>query len=181
MTEETITAPLPLAAGAWTLDTAHAVVGFTVRHLGISKVRGRFAAFDATLTVGETLDQSAVTATVELASIDTGNTQRDEHVRSADILDVEKRPTMTFRSTRIHGQDADWTLAGDLTIGGVTRPVEFEVEFGGVEDFVAAGSRRAGFEATGAIKGSDFGMGFGSAVLSDTVKIQLDLQFIAPG
>ncbi|MER7083784.1 Polyisoprenoid-binding protein YceI [Saccharopolyspora kobensis] len=172
---------LPLIAGRWALDSLHSSVGFAIRHLGVSKVRGRFTAFDAELVVGETLADSSITATVELASIDTGNADRDAHVLANDMLDVEKRPTMSFRSTGIRGDGEEWTLDGELTIGEVTRQISFAVEFGGVED-VFDGSRHAGFEATGQIRRSDFGIGFGAgeAILGDVVKIQLDVQFVEP-
>ncbi|MGA5361355.1 YceI family protein [Streptomyces purpurascens] len=125
-------ATLPLSPGEWELDPHHSSVDFTIRHLGISKVRGRFTEFTAGLYVGETLDDVRVTSEIALASIDTGNADRDAHTRSAELLDVEKRPTMTFCSTRISGDGEDWTLAGDLTIADVTRPVTLAVEFGGV-------------------------------------------------
>ncbi|MFJ2742819.1 YceI family protein [Streptomyces sp. NPDC087440] len=176
-------APLiPLTSGRWELDTAHSSVAFTIRHLGISKVRGRFAEVDSALVVGATLEQSSVHATVALASIDTGNEARDAHVRAADLLDVEKRPTMTFRSTAAHGEGEEWALEGELTIGDVTREVSFEVEFGGLVD-TPFGSKHAGFEAQGQIRRSDFGLNFGAAdaMLGDVVKIQIDAQFVEPG
>ncbi|MGY0023192.1 YceI family protein [Streptomyces sp. cg35] len=176
----TSTAPLPLAPGAWTLDPLHSAVNFTIRHLGIAKVRGRFAEVEADLWVGETLADVRVSATIALASIDTGNADRDAHTRSADLLDVERRPTMTFRSTEVSGADEDWSMAGELTIGDVTRPVTLDVEFGGVVDVPVDGSRHAGFEATGEIRRSDFGLDFGGGLLGDVVKLQLDMQFVEP-
>ncbi|SDJ46139.1 YceI family protein [Streptomyces indicus] len=173
------TTTLPLSAGAWAFDPFHSAVGFTIRHLGISKVRGRFDQLDATLTVGETLADSSVTATVALESIDTGNADRDAHVRSSDLLDVANRPTMSFRSTRIKGAGEDWTMEGELTIGDVTRPVTFAVEFGGVAD-APMGGKHAGFEATGEIRRSEFGLTFAPGLLGEVVKIHLDVQFIAP-
>ncbi|MFD9907233.1 YceI family protein [Streptomyces sp. NPDC059063] len=170
---------LPLPAGRWAFDPLHSAVNFTIRHLGISKVRGRFAEFDAELVVGGTLAESAVNATIALASIDTGNPDRDAHVRASDLLDVEKRPTMTFRSTRITGAGEDWTLEGDLTIGDVARPVSLAVEFGGLGAFGEA--RHAGFEATGEIRRSEFGLTFAPGLLGEVVKIQLDMQFLEPG
>ena len=178
----TATTPtLPLAQGTWALDTSHTSVGFTIRHLGVSKVRGRFADVAAELIVGPTLDASKVTATVALASIDTGNADRDAHTRSAEMLDVDKRPTMTFRSTRLASTGSDWTMEGELTIGEVTRPVTLAVELGGVESFFD-GTRHAGFEAKAEIHRKDFGLGFGAlgAMLGDAVKIELDLEFIEP-
>jgi polyisoprenoid-binding protein YceI len=172
---------LPLAAGSWALDPAHSAVGFAIRHLGVSKVRGRFTDFDAQLLIGSTLDDSSISASVALESIDTANVDRDNHVRSSELLDVEKRPTMAFRSTSLSGAGDEWTLDGELTIGDVTRPIRLDVEFGGVESFFD-GTRHAGFEATGELRRKDFGLKFGPAdvMLGDAVKIQLDLQFVEP-
>ena len=175
------TSELPLKPGSWTLDKAHARVGFSVRHLGVSKVRGRFAELDADLVVGSSLDDSAVSASIDLGSIDTGNADRDAHLRSNELLDVEQRPTMRFRSTGISGAGEDWTLDGDLTIGDVTRPISLDVEFGGVAD-VFDGTRHAGFEARGELRRNDFGLSFGAldALLGQVVKLELDLEFIEP-
>ncbi|MFC9971521.1 YceI family protein [Spirillospora sp. NPDC127200] len=180
MTTQTIdNAPVPLRAGRWELDPLHSAVGFTVRHLGISKVRGRFQKFDAALTVGETLADTSVTATIDIGSIDTGNPDRDAHVLAPDMLDVATRPTMAYRSTAVVPDGDDWRLEGELTIGGVTRPVALALEFGGVEEFGEYG-RHAGFEATGEIRRSDYELRFGAGMLGDVVKISLDLQFVEP-
>ena len=175
------TSDLPLKPGSWALDKAHARVGFSVRHLGVSKVRGRFAELDADLVVGSSLDDSAVSASIDLRSIDTGNVDRDAHLRSNELLDVDQRPTMTFRSTGVSGSGEDWTLAGDLTIGEVTRPISLDVVFGGVAD-VFDGTRHAGFEARGELRRDDFGLSFGAldALLGQVVKLELDLEFIEP-
>jgi polyisoprenoid-binding protein YceI len=184
MTNTTINA-LPLVQGRWTLDTNHSSIGFSIRHLGVSKVRGRFAEFDVALVVGESLESSSLHATVDLASIDTGNTDRDAHLRSADLLDVATRPTMTFRSTRIHGGGSDWVVEGDVTIGAITRPLTFDVEFGGIESF-PGGPRHAGFEATGELRRKEFGIdialppGVSAAMLGDVVKFVLDVQLLEP-
>ena len=176
------TTNLPLKPGSWALDKAHARVGFSVRHLGVSKVRGYFPDVDADLVVGETLEDTAVTASIDLASIDTGNAERDAQVRSSEILDVEQRPTMTFQSSGIRGSDDAWTLDGHLTIGDVTNPVSLDVEFGGVADVVFDGTRHAGFEARGALRRKDFGLYFGplDPLLGQVLKIELDLEFIEP-
>ncbi|MBB6416850.1 polyisoprenoid-binding protein YceI [Streptomyces sp. AK010] len=121
-----------------------------------------------------------VSATVDLASVDTGNADRDAHARASDLLDVEKRPTMTYRSTRVSGEGEGGSMEGELTIGDVTRPVTFAVEFGGLVDVPMDGSRHAGFEATGEIRRSDFGLDFTPGLLGDVVKIQLDMQFVEP-
>ncbi len=180
MTDTTIT-QLPLKPGTWALDTAHARVGFAVRHLGVAKVRGLFADVDATLSIGNTVEETAVEATIGIASIDTGNADRDAHVLSAELLDVARRPTMTFRSTGVRGAADEWVLDGHLTIGEVTRPIAFDIELGGVADFFD-GTRHAGFEATGELRRKDFGIDFGALnpLLGDVVKIQLDLEFIEP-
>src|SRR6202011_2757852 len=131
---------------------------------------------EAELIIGETPEDCMVTATVPLNSIDTGNAVRDEHVRAATMLDVQRRPTMTFRSTRVQSPGQDWSLQGELAIGDVTRHVTFEVDFGGVEDSVVDSRRHAGFEARGEIRRSDIGLGFGpgDAIVGDFVKIQTD-------
>lgn len=178
----TIATPtLPLSPGRWTLDTNHSRVGFAIRHLGVSKVRGMFTDVDAELLVGDHVEATSVTATVALASIDTGTPARDEHVRSAELLDVDQRPTMAFRSLAVRGEGTEWTVDGELTIGEITQPVSLAVELGGVEAFVD-GRRHAGFEASGEVRRKDFGLGFGplGAMLGDVVKIELDLQFVEP-
>jgi polyisoprenoid-binding protein YceI len=172
---------LPLVPGRWTLDTHHSQAGFTIRHLGVSKVRGRFRDLEADLVVGDTAESSSVTATIAVASLDTGNADRDAHVLSDELLDVTTRPTLAFRSLAVHGAGSDWTVDGELTIGDVTRPITLDVELGGVQDFFD-GTRHAGFEATAQLRRKDFGISFGAAdaVLGDVVKIELDLQFVEP-
>jgi len=171
---------LPLSPGHWALVPLHSAVGFTVRHLGIAKVRGRFADVKAELHVGDTAADARVSAEIALASIDTGNTDRDARTRGAELLDVVRRPTMTFRSTRIVGEGEDWSMEGDVTIGDVTRSVTFAVEFGGLVDSPMNGRKHAGFEATGEIRRSDFGLDFGAGLLGDVIKVQLDMVFVEP-
>jgi polyisoprenoid-binding protein YceI len=176
---------LPLAPGRWALDTDHSSVSFWVRHLGVSKVRGRFHRFDVDVVVGATLADSSLTATVDVGSLDTGNTDRDAHVLTADILDVARRPTMDFRSTSITEGGAGWLVDGDLTIGGVTRPFRLDVELGGIEDF-PGGPRHAGFEARGELRRKEFGIdmalppGVSAVALGDVIKIELDVQLLEP-
>ena len=181
---DTLNSPLTaVAPGRWELDTNHSRVGFAIRHLGVSKVRGLFGRVTADLVVGAAVDESSLAVEIDLGSVDTGNADRDSHLRSPDLLDVETRPTMSFRATGVDGSATDFTLSGELTIGDVTRPVDLAVEFGGVETFPADGRRHAGFEASGEIRRSDFGLDFGmagSAFLGDVVKIELDVQFIEP-
>jgi polyisoprenoid-binding protein YceI len=178
----TDTSTLPLRAGTWALDTQHANVSFAIRHLGVAKVRGRFTEFDVDVNIGETLADTSVTATIQLASVDTANADRDAHVRSADLLDVANRPTMVFRSTEISGGGSDWTVAGEVTIGDVTAPLVLDVELGGVEDFPLGGPRHAGFEARGELRRTDFGIapGMPAPMLGDVVRFELDLELLEP-
>lgn len=179
---QTQTTTLPLRPGHWAIDQAHSTVGFTIRHLGVAKVRGRFTDFTADVTIGDTPETSRVTATVQLASVDTGEPDRDAHIQADDIVDVANRPTMTFTSTAITGGDDAWTVVGDLTIGEITQPLTLELELGGVADFPLGGPRHAGIEATGQLRRSDFGIapGYPAPVLGDVVKIELDLELLEP-
>lgn len=182
MTDTTsTTSTLPLAPGRWELDPAHSAVGFAIRHLGVAKVRGRFARFSVEVQVGETLEATTVVAVIDVDSIDTGNADRDAHVLASDMLDLAVRPTLTFRSTGIVGADAEWEVTGDLTIGEVTRPVTLAVELGGIEQF-PGGARHAGFEASAQIRRQDFGLipSVPAALLGEVIKIELDLQLVEP-
>jgi polyisoprenoid-binding protein YceI len=177
---------LPLAPGRWVVDHAHSSVVFSIRHLGLSKVRGRFASFDATLDVGDTVDDVRVDATIDMSSVDTNNADRDAHLLSTDFFGVDEHPTMTFRSTGISGSAGDWILEGELTINGITKLVELEVEFHGTEMFQDV-ALHAGFSAEGELRRNDFGIDFGiiplggeKLALSDKVRWELDLQFVAP-
>ena len=186
MTATTSTTILPLAPGRWTLDKNHSSIHFVVRHLGLSNVRGRFDSFESSLDVGTTLDSIGVTADVELSSVDTNNADRDAHLRNSDFFDTDRHQTMTFRSTSITGSDDEYQMVGDLTLAGVTQPVTFDVEFNGTEVFPGDQSTHAGFTATGQIKRSDFGVDFGiipgaeKLMLGDKIKVELDIQFVAP-
>jgi polyisoprenoid-binding protein YceI len=176
------TSTLPLAPGVWALDTNHANVAFAVRHLGVAKVRGRFTDFEVDVTIGETLADSSVNATIAVASIDTANADRDAHVLSEDIVHVAQRPTIEFRSTSITGDGDEWTVVGDATIGAVTKPLTLAVELGGVQEFPGGGPRHAGFEAVGELRRSDFGIApqLPSAMLGDVIKFELDLELLEP-
>jgi polyisoprenoid-binding protein YceI len=184
-TASTTSVSLPLVPGRWAVDPHHSFVGFTIRHLGVSKVRGRFNRFDAEIVIGETLDTTTITATVDVASIDTANADRDKSVLSPALFDVAKRPTMVFRSTRVTGAGSEYRVDGELTIGEVTRPIILAAEFGGIEGF-PDGSRHAGFEATMEIRRKDFGIdvelppGVSAVMLGEVVKVELDLQLLEP-
>lgn len=178
-------ADLTQYTGTWTIDPAHTRLGFVARHAMVTKVRGSFTEFEGTLTLdGANPAASSATLTVQLASIDTGNADRDGHVKSADFFDVENNPTMTFTSTSVKQTDDDeFVLVGDLTIKGVTKPVEIEVETDGVvtDPF---GNTRAGFEGEAEISRKDFGLTWnvpldgGGVLVSDKIKIQLDVSAI---
>jgi polyisoprenoid-binding protein YceI len=179
MSDSTTTTSIP--AGTWTLDTAHSSVGFTVRHMMVSKVRGRFGDFSADIVTAENPLESTLAATVQMASIDTGDEGRDGHLRTNDFFDIEEHPTMTFRSTGITGSGTDYELTGDLTIKGVTKPVTFDLEFGGVGKD-PWGNTRAGFTLTGTINRKDFGMAYnavletGGIMVGEKVAIELDIE-----
>jgi polyisoprenoid-binding protein YceI len=177
--------PLPLPMGRWVADPAHSGIFFAVRYLGLSNVRGRFNRFDATLDVGKTLADVDVFADVDLSSVDTNNAVRDAHLRGSDFFDVERQPTMLFRSTAVTEHRDSYRLVGDLTVAGVTRPLTLEVTFNGSALLPVDQTLRAGFDATGQIRRSDFGIDLGLAVgadkvmIDDKIKIDLDLQFVA--
>jgi polyisoprenoid-binding protein YceI len=178
---------LPITAGTWPADTAHSTVEFTVRHLGISKVRGRFDDFDAALTVGDTLENSALRASIELSSVHTGNSDRDGHLQSSDFFGTEANPQMNFVSTAIADRGAgEYELTGNLTLNGVTQPVVLDAEFNGTEDFPMDGSVHAGFSASGFLSRRAFGvefdvpLGADKVMISDKVSIELEIQFVRP-
>jgi polyisoprenoid-binding protein YceI len=170
---------LPLPAGRWKVDPATSGVLFVARQLGVSKVRGRFHRFDATLDVGTTLAEIAVLADVDLASVDTGNATRDAHLRTAAYFDVEQHPTMTFRSTAVGQDGGSYWMGGDLTIANVQRPVMLDVEFHATARSRVDQRLRARFVATGEVRRRDFGLDAARFVVANTVKIELDMQFIA--
>lgn len=170
-------------AGHWTIDADHSDVSFTVRHLMVSKVRGHFGTFEGAIVTGENPLDSSVTATVDLSSIDTGNAQRDEHLRSQDFFSVTEHPTMTYRSTGLRRDGADYVVDGELTLRGVTRQVPLALELNGFGPD-AWGGVRAGFTARAEINRSDFGVNWnstiegGGVVVSDKVQITLEIEAV---
>lgn len=168
-------------AGTYTLDTAHSGVGFEVRHMMMSKVRGTLAPTEATFVLAENPLDSTVTATVDAASIDTNDEGRNGHLRSADFFDVETFPTMTFVSTGVRENGDDFVVDGDLTLHGVTKPVSFDLEFGGFGSD-PNGTYKVGATATGKIDREDFGLTWnaaletGGVLVGKDVKLTLDLQ-----
>ena len=170
--------------GTWNLDASHTEVGFTVRHAGISKVRGTFQAVSGTLTVAEDFARSSADITVDMQSIDTKDANRDGHLKGEDFFDVEKHPTMTFRSTEVRGFDGEeFVLVGDLTILETTKQVELEVELGG-QTTDPFGTTRVDFEAKTEISRKDFGLTWnavleaGGVLVGDKVKIEIDAEFV---
>ncbi|GAA3430921.1 YceI family protein [Kutzneria kofuensis] len=163
-------------AGTWTIDPVHSEVAFIVRHLGVSKVRGRFNNISGTIVTGEDPTTSSVTATIQADSIDTKNEQRDGHVRSADFLHVEEHEHLTFTSTAVRIDGEDIEIDGELTLHGVTKPVTLTGELGGFGE--GPNAKVLGVSATTEIKRSDFGVGgsIPSAVVSDKIKVELDVE-----
>jgi polyisoprenoid-binding protein YceI len=169
-----------LTAGTWAIDPSHSTVGFSVRHLMVSKVRGRFQEFSGAITVAEDGTPS-VTAEIQVASITTDNEQRDNHLRAADFFDAEQFPTATFTSTGVRAKGEDFVVDGDFTLHGVTRPVELKLEFNGVNPGMGHGPV-AGFEASTVINRRDFGISIdmplegGGAVVGDKIAITLEIE-----
>jgi polyisoprenoid-binding protein YceI len=179
---------LPLAAGTWAVDPDHSGVHFKVRHIGLSNVRGRFNRYDATLTVGKTLADIRVEATIEMSSVDTNQPDRDAHLLGTDFFSAEQHPAMTFRSSGVRAAgEGEYQLDGELSLNGVTRPVTLDVEFHGVETYPLDGSTRAGFSATTTVSRDDFGVDFNMPLgmdrfaLGKKIAVELELQFVAPG
>ena len=175
--------PTGLTTGTWTIDPSHTEASFTVRHAGISKVRGTVAITSGTLTVGEDLESSSVVVTLDPSTVSTGDANRDGHLRGNDFFDVESFGEWSFTSTAIRPAGGTHVVVGDLTIHGVTREVELETEFNGtaVDPF---GNTRAGFEASVTISRKDFGLTWnaaleaGGVLVADKVRIDLDVSAI---
>jgi polyisoprenoid-binding protein YceI len=168
-------------AGTWKADPVHSEVAFSVRHLMISNIRGRFTSHEVTIVTGEDPRDSSVTATIDLASVDTGNATRDDHLRSADYLDVGRYPAMSYRSVGIR-QAGGWVVDGELTLHGVTRPVPLAVDVNGFSPD-PWGRQRAGFSATAQISRRDFGIDLivpmdGGLVVGDQVSISLEIEAV---
>ena len=170
-------------AATWTIDPVHSEVGFSVRHMMVSKVRGRFTRFNGQLVTAEDPTQSSVTAEIDLSSINTGQEQRDEHIKSADFFEVETYPTMTYRSIGIKVEDGEYVLEGDLTLKGVTRAVPLKLELQGFGPD-AYGGYRAGFTATGELNRRDFNVNFnapmanGGVVVADKIQLHFEIEAV---
>lgn len=177
---------MSIPTGTYAIDPAHSELGFTVRHTGIAKVRGRFNGVEGTITVAEPFASSSVTVTIDAASVSTGNEQRDAHLTSPDFWDAASKPTWTFTSTSIEGEGEEFTLNGDLTINGITRPVSLAVEYNGAAVGMD-GVQRLGFSATTEISRKDFGLTWnvalegGGLLVGDNVKIALEIEAVKQG
>jgi polyisoprenoid-binding protein YceI len=169
------------AAGTWTIDATHTTVEFVARHLMVSKVRGAFRTFTGSFTVGDDPADSKLEVSVDMASVESGTADRDNHLRSADFFDIEQFPTMTFVSTSVEPAGSDWKVTGDLTIRDVTRPLTLDVEFLGVMAD-PWGNAKAVFSARGEIDREDFGLTWnvpletGGFLVSKTVHIEIEAQ-----
>lgn len=179
---ETTTIDVPgYRPGTWVLDPSHSEVGFTVRHMMISKVRGNFAIKDAKIIAAENPLETTVEASIDVASVDTKDAGRDEHLRSGDFFDVASHPTMDFRSTAVRIEDGDFLVDGDLTIRGVKKPVTFEFDFGGFGQD-PWGNYKAGATAKAVINREEFGLTWnaaletGGVLVGKDITITLDLQ-----
>lgn len=168
----------------WNIDNNHSGVHFSVRHMVVSKVRGRFAKYDGTVHLEEDLTKAKVEVTIDAASIETGTPDRDTHLRSADFFDVEKFPSLTFRSTRVERVDGDkFRLIGDLTIRDVTREVVLEASYGG-RSKDPWGNERAGFDAKTSLDRKDFGLTWnqalelGGVLVGDKVELEIEVEAV---
>jgi polyisoprenoid-binding protein YceI len=171
--------------GTYSIDTSHSYVGFAVKHFGLSRVKGEFQKFDGTITIAEDPTRSSVEVTIDAASFNSRDEQRDAHVRSADFLDVERYPELTFRSTGVRPAGDRWVVAGDLTIHGVTRTVELDTEFEGAIDD-PFGMERIAFSAVTEIDRTDFGLTWnqaletGGLIVGKNVKITIEVEAVRP-
>lgn len=183
------TAPAIASAAAvskWNIDPVHSIAEFRVKHMMISSVRGQFTGLTGTLTFNESdLAQSQVEAVIDVSTINTHDAQRDTHLKSADFFDVEKFPTMTFKSSRVTRKaDGSLTVSGRLTLHGITKDVEFDVEGPTPPAKDPWGNTRAGVTAKTKVNRTDFGLNFnaaletGGVLVGEDVAITLELEFV---
>ena len=171
------------APGVYDLDQAHTTVEFVARHLMITKVRGRFATFSGSINVAEVPEESSVEVTIDAASINTSQDQRDEHLRSADFFEAEKYPTLTFKSTSVQLDGDTWKVTGDLTVRDVTRPVVLDVEFDGANT-TPWGTQAIAFSAQTEIDREAWGLTYnqaletGGVVVGKKVRIELNVEAV---
>ncbi len=169
----------------WGIDLVHSNIGFTVRHMVVSKVRGKFTRWNGTIRMDENdLARTEVDIAIEPASVDTGVEQRDNHLRSPDFFDVATHPAMTFRSTRVEkARDGSLRLNGNLTLHGVTRPVTLDVEYAGTQKDPWGGFR-AGFSARTSLDRKDFGLSYnqiletGGVLVGEKVDVDIEIEAV---
>ncbi len=183
----TISNTTSIPTGTWNVDPAHSTVGFGVKHMGIATVRGEFTEFEGTLEIGDDLDSARVYGTVKAQSVNTSETQRDEHLRSPDFFDAARYPELQFESTSIEAlDDAEYRIAGKLTIHGVTNDIVLHAELQGT-DTDPWGNERVGLEVTGQLSRADYDMKFnqalgsGNMLVADRVKLSLDISAVKQG
>lgn len=184
LTTATATAPSAPTRTVWNVDPAHSTVEFSVRHMMVSTVKGRFAGLSGMIVdVAEDPSLSSVEIQIDAASITTNDEQRDGHLRSPDFFDVQNYPTLTFKSTRVQGSRESFKVTGDLTLHGVTREIELDAEFNGVGTN-PYGKRVAGFSAQAKLNRKDFGLNWnvaleaGGVLVSDSIKVQIELEAV---
>jgi polyisoprenoid-binding protein YceI len=166
------------SAGTYVIDASHTDVGFAARHLMVSKVRGSFSGVKGEIVIAENPLESSVEVEIDLASVDTRDDKRDEHLRSADFFDVANHPTATFRSTAVRqGKGDRWILDGALSLAGVTRPVELELTY---EGSAASpwGTTSVGFSATARVNREDFGLTWNQALETGGVLVGKDINLV---
>ncbi len=168
--------------GTWSVDATHSKVGFAVKHMGIANVRGEFGEFEGTLEIGEDLSTARAYGTVKTASVDTNQSQRDEHLRSPDFFDAAQYPEIKFESTSIAASGPDsFRITGNLTLHGETRELVLDAEVQGTETDPNTGADRVGLEVTGQLSRGEYGMKFnaslasGNVLVGDKVKLALDI------
>ncbi|GAC1324952.1 MAG: YceI family protein [Chloroflexota bacterium] len=180
-----MTTPTPSTVSTvWTIDTAHSVVEFSVRHMMISNVKGRFNKVQGTIKdVAADPTLSSVAVEVDPASVNTGDEKRDGHLKSADFFDVENFPLITFKSTRIEGRRENFTVTGDLTIKDQTRPITLQATFNG-EGKSPFGHTAASFTATTSLNRKEWGLNWnvaletGGVLVSDNIKLEMEIQAV---
>ncbi|HAM26550.1 MAG TPA: polyisoprenoid-binding protein [Microbacteriaceae bacterium] len=170
-------------AGTWKLDASHSELSFSVKHLAISKVRGFFETFDVTVVTGEDPTTTTIEAVIDIASINTGQKDRDAHLRTSDFFLVEEHPSATFTSSNIAIDGDDFTIDGSLTLRGLTKPVTLKGEFGGIVTD-GYGQTKAGATASTKINRQDFGVSWNAALeaggltLGDEITLNIELQLV---
>lgn len=177
---------LSLDVGTYSADPVHSSVSFSIRHLGLARIRGSFTQFTAELTVAEDLAGTSVVASIDLDSVNTGNADRDAHMQGADFFNTEAAPKVTFRSTSIKeaGANGDLSMNGVLSMNSVTAPITLEGQFLGTSTFPLDQSQRAGFAFVGTLSRKAYGMEFDAPaggdklMLGDSVTLELDVEFV---